>query len=157
MSMNDPRNRGPRRGVRRGPGMNGGQGGMRMPQSSLPQDVEVLSEADLAAEGEDLRAHPLDHGDEPEGADMRLGHPEDFLRRAGLDEFGQHPEAFVRFWLFPGVKASRVGLQQQHDTIFPVLEKILFGNFSDSYGRISDDEIIAFAAMQNNPVIAVRC
>ena len=31
--------------------MNGGQGGMRMPQSSLPQDVEVLSEADLAAEG----------------------------------------------------------------------------------------------------------
>ena len=31
--------------------MNGGQGGMRMPQNSLPQDVEVLSEADLAAEG----------------------------------------------------------------------------------------------------------
>ena len=31
--------------------MNGGQGGMRMPHSSLPQDVEVLSEADLAAEG----------------------------------------------------------------------------------------------------------
>ncbi len=51
MSMNDPRNRGPRRVVRRGPGMNGGQGGMRMPQGSLPQDVEVLSEADLAAEG----------------------------------------------------------------------------------------------------------
>jgi transcription termination factor Rho len=51
MSMNDPRNRGPRRGPRRGPGMNGGQGGMRMPHSSLPQDVEVLSEADLAAEG----------------------------------------------------------------------------------------------------------
>ena len=51
MSMNDPRNRGPRRGPRRGPGMNSGQGGMRMPHSSLPQDVEVLSEADLAAEG----------------------------------------------------------------------------------------------------------
>ena len=31
--------------------MNNGQGGMRMPHSSLPQDVEVLSEADLAAEG----------------------------------------------------------------------------------------------------------
>lgn len=31
--------------------MNSGQGGMRMPHGSLPQDVEVLSEADLAAEG----------------------------------------------------------------------------------------------------------
>ncbi len=51
MSMNDPRNRGPRRGPRRGPGMNSAQGGMRMPHGSLPQDVEVLSEADLAAEG----------------------------------------------------------------------------------------------------------
>ena len=51
MSMNDPRHRGPRRGPRRGHGMNGGQGGMRMPQSSLPQDMEILSEADLAAEG----------------------------------------------------------------------------------------------------------
>ena len=46
--MNDGRNRGPRRPPRRG-GPN--QNSMRMPQGALPADVEVLSEADLAAEG----------------------------------------------------------------------------------------------------------
>ena len=46
--MNDGRNRGPRRPQRRGgPNPNS----MRMPQGALPVDVEVLSEADLAAEG----------------------------------------------------------------------------------------------------------
>ena len=30
------------------------------------------------------------HGHQPEGADMGMGLGEDFLRRAGLDEFGQH-------------------------------------------------------------------
>ncbi len=46
--MNDGRNRGPRRPPRRGgPNPNS----MRMPQGALPADVEVLSEADLAAEG----------------------------------------------------------------------------------------------------------
>ena len=41
------------------------------------------------------RAHVLDHADQPEGADVRLGDVEDFLRRAGLDEFGQHLAAEV--------------------------------------------------------------
>ena len=46
--MNDGRNRGPRRPQRRGgPNPNS----MRMPQGALPAEVEVLSEADLAAEG----------------------------------------------------------------------------------------------------------
>ena len=47
MSMNDGRNRGPRR---RGPGINHNPNAMRAPVG-VPADIEVLSEADLAAEG----------------------------------------------------------------------------------------------------------
>ena len=46
--------------------------------------------ADFAAEGDDLGSHPLDHADEAEGADVRMREVKDFLRRAGLDELGQH-------------------------------------------------------------------
>ena len=48
------------------------------------------SEAILAAERLDRGAQAFDHRHQPERADMRLGDVEDFLRRAGLDEFGQH-------------------------------------------------------------------
>ena len=49
MSMNDGRNRGPRRPPRRGPGHN--PNSMRPPLPAVTAEVEVLSEADLAAEG----------------------------------------------------------------------------------------------------------
>ena len=39
----------------------------------------------------DLGAHLLDHADQPEGADVRLGDEQDLLGRAGLDEFGRAP------------------------------------------------------------------
>ena len=51
---------------------------------------DALLEADFAAERLDLRAHLLDHADEAEGADVRLGDIQDFLGRAGLDELRQH-------------------------------------------------------------------
>ena len=50
----------------------------------------ALAEADVAAERHDLGAHLLDHADEAKGADVRLGHVENFFRRTGLDELGQH-------------------------------------------------------------------
>src|SRR5574343_506098 len=56
-------------------------------------DVQVghlLLEADLAAQALDLGAHLDDHADQPEGTDVRLADVEDLLRRAGLDELGQH-------------------------------------------------------------------
>src|SRR3546814_8672638 len=37
----------------------------------------------------------LDHGHQPEGADVRLADVEDLLGRAGLDEFGQHLAAVM--------------------------------------------------------------
>ena len=52
--------------------------------------ADVLLEADLTAQRLDVRAHLLDHADQAEGADVGLGHIEDFLRRTGLDELGQH-------------------------------------------------------------------
>ena len=42
-----------------------------------------------------VRAHAFDHRHQAERADMRLGDVEDFLRRAGLDELGQHLAAEV--------------------------------------------------------------
>jgi len=47
--MNDGRNRGPRRPPRRGPGHN--PNSMRPPLPAVTAEIEVLSEADLAAEG----------------------------------------------------------------------------------------------------------
>src|SRR5205085_11333198 len=43
-------------------------------------------EADLAAEPLDVVAHPLDDADQAEGADVRLGDPEDLFRGAGTDQ-----------------------------------------------------------------------
>ena len=40
-------------------------------------------------------AHALDHRHQPERADVRLGDVEDFGRRAGLDELGQHLAAVM--------------------------------------------------------------
>eukprot|EP01136_Pigoraptor_vietnamica_P016349 Opistho-1_new@4810 len=58
---------------------------------ALDQHIaDLLLEADLAAQRLDVRAHLLDHADQPEGADVRFGDVEDFLRRAGLHELGQH-------------------------------------------------------------------
>ena len=60
------------------------------PASSMTQIGHLLAEADLAAQRLDLGAHLLDHAHQAEGADVRLGDVEDLLRRAGLDELGQH-------------------------------------------------------------------
>ena len=55
------------------------------------QDIaDTLLETDLAAQRFDFSAHPADHGDQAESADMRLGDKENFFRGAGLDEFVQH-------------------------------------------------------------------
>ena len=62
------------------------------PHLSLLDD-EVLDpapEADLAAQGLDLRPHGLHHLHQPEGADVGLVDEQDLGRRAGLDEFGEH-------------------------------------------------------------------
>jgi hypothetical protein len=56
-------------------------------------DVQVhhlLAKADLATQRFDLRTHLLDHADQAEGADVRLGHVEDFFGRTGLHKLGQH-------------------------------------------------------------------
>ena len=55
-----------------------------------PQVDDAGAEADLAAEPFDLGAHLLDHADQAEGADVRLGDEGDFLGRAGLDELLDH-------------------------------------------------------------------
>jgi hypothetical protein len=64
---------------------------MLLPLALLDQHVgDALLEADLAAQLLDLVAHGLDHADQSESADVRLRDVEDFLRRARLDELGQH-------------------------------------------------------------------
>ena len=63
----------------------------RLAIALVQEDVgDLLLEADLAAQGDDLLAHVLDHRDEAEGADVGFGDEEDFLGRAGLDEFFQN-------------------------------------------------------------------
>src|SRR6185369_9623431 len=57
--------------------------------------LDLGPEAHFAAEFENVGAHLLDHADQPEGADVRLVDEEDFLRRAGLDEFLEHLAAVV--------------------------------------------------------------
>ena len=67
--------------------------GERQPSNVAGLDQHIghaLPEAHLAAERFDLGAHLLDHADEPEGADVRLAHVEDFFRRTGLHELGEH-------------------------------------------------------------------
>ena len=66
-------------------------------QAHAPKDalVEIdvrdpVLEAVFAAQLFDLLAHGLDHGHQAEGADVRVGLGQDFLRRPGCDEFGQH-------------------------------------------------------------------
>ena len=51
---------------------------------------DLAPETDLATQCFDFSAHALDHADQAEGADVRLGEVEDFLRRAGLNELGEH-------------------------------------------------------------------
>ena len=56
---------------------------------------DLALEAILAAERFDRLAHAFHDRHQPERADMRLGDREDFGRRAGLDEFGQHLAAVI--------------------------------------------------------------
>ena len=51
---------------------------------------DLALEAIFAAQPFDGGAQAFHHGHQPEGADMGMRLGEDFLRRAGLDEFGQH-------------------------------------------------------------------
>ena len=67
-------------------------GQAQAPQVALldQQIGHLLAEADVAAQRLDLGPHLLDHAHQAEGADVRLGDVEDLLRRAGLDELGEH-------------------------------------------------------------------
>ena len=56
---------------------------------------DLLLEAHLAAQVDDLLAHLLDHAGQAEGADVRLVDVEDFFRRTGLDELFQDLAAMV--------------------------------------------------------------
>ena len=58
---------------------------------AIEQQVGHLAlKAIFAAQAFDGLAQALHHRHQPEGADMRMGLGEDFFRRAGLHEFGQH-------------------------------------------------------------------
>ncbi len=60
-------------------------------RAALDAEVDdARAEADLAAEPLDLVAHALDHADQPERADVRLGDEADLLGRAGADELVDH-------------------------------------------------------------------
>ena len=65
-----------------------------MPQAVPARlDLDVVDpafETVLAAERLDGAAHVFHDGHQPEGADVRLGDGQDFRRRAGRDEFGEH-------------------------------------------------------------------
>src|SRR5262245_49986208 len=51
--------------------------------------LDARAETEFATERFDLRAQQLDHGNEAEGADMRLGSIEDVVGRSRLDELVQ--------------------------------------------------------------------
>ena len=53
--------------------------------------VHPALETDLTAERLDCGAHFFHHAHQPEGADVRLAHIQNFRRCAGLDEFRQAP------------------------------------------------------------------
>lgn len=65
------------------------------PFSAYAADLSIVDveagdfalETDFAAKRDDFGAHTLDHADEAERTDVRVGDIEDF-RRAGLDELG---------------------------------------------------------------------
>ncbi len=70
------------------------------PLAAVPvrSEVEIRDpafETIFAAERLDRRAQALDHGDEPEGADMRLADVQDLGRRARAHELLQHLAAMV--------------------------------------------------------------
>ena len=54
------------------------------------EPVDARPEAIFAAQALDRLAQAFDHRHQPEGADMRVRLGQDFGRRAGLDELGQH-------------------------------------------------------------------
>ncbi|MCY1344625.1 hypothetical protein D9M69_306640 [compost metagenome] len=54
------------------------------------QVSDLVLEAHLSTEGDDLLAHGGDHAGEAEGADVRLADVHDLFRRAGADEFVHH-------------------------------------------------------------------
>ncbi|MNF41832.1 hypothetical protein D3C84_228700 [compost metagenome] len=56
---------------------------------------DLLLETDFTAQCLNFVTHGLDHAGQAEGADVRLADVEDFLRGAGLDEFGQDLAAMV--------------------------------------------------------------
>ncbi len=68
--------------------------------------VDPRLPAILAAQFLDGPAHALDHGDEAEGADMRMRFGQDVVRRAGLDEFLQHLAAEEARILDPAIELA---------------------------------------------------
>src|ERR1700733_12401130 len=99
----------------------------------LPSGVDadaddLLSETILAAKGFDFGAYPFNDRDQPEGADVRLGVPQDFFRTARRDKLGKHFPAEIARLLDAAVKLSIgersgaafaelcIALRQQHAT-----------------------------------------
>ena len=60
------------------------------------EPVDARPEAIFAAQPLDRLAQAFDHRHQPERADMRVRLGQDFGRRAGLDEFGQHLAVEIR-------------------------------------------------------------
>ena len=70
------------------------------------QPVDSGAEAIFAAKLLDRSAHALDHGDQAEGADVRMRFGQDLGRRTGLHELGQYLAVEVPGILDPAVQLS---------------------------------------------------
>ena len=68
--------------------------------------VDPRLPAVFAAQLLDLPAQALDHGDQPEGADMRVGFPQDVVGRARGDELFQHLAAEEARVLDPAIELA---------------------------------------------------
>ena len=68
--------------------------------------VDSRLPAIFAAQRLDRRPHALDHGDEAEGADMRMRFPQYVVGRAGLDELLQHLAAQEARVLHPAIELA---------------------------------------------------
>ena len=61
------------------------------------QLIDTRAETHFTAESDDGGAHVLDHRDQTERSDMRLGHIQNFFRRTRLHKLRQHLAAVMEF------------------------------------------------------------
>ena len=110
-------------------------------------------EADFAAQFLDRGPHQLHHLHQPEGADVRLADIQDFRRRLGLDELGQHlaavmlrvlhlgPQLAVRKRAGAAFAELHVRLRVQ-DPLAPQAESVL-GSFSHRLAALENNGLEA--------------